>query len=387
MKLSVIIVSYNVKYHLEQCLYSVFRAMHGIDGNVHVIDNNSNDGSVTYLKKRFPQVIFTESPQNLGFARANNIALAQTDSEYVLLLNPDTFIGEDSLRQCIELMDHDSSIGACGVRMLNLNGTFAKESRRGVPTPQTAFFHMSGLSKLFPYNKTIGKYHMMYLDETETSPIEVISGAFMFIRRNILDEIGLLDETFFMYGEDIDLSYRILQTGHINYYIPTRILHYKGESTKKDTFRYVKTFYEAMYIFFKKHYSSYSWFLSIPIKSAICIKGTVEYTRRKVKSIFSRHEPDSVSIKRLRFFFDIAEENVAAAESLCAKHSIPFERFFPTAECTIPEDADFLVFDTGKYSYAEILERMDCIPSGNHRPNIATYSPETGLLIAGSTVL
>lgn len=387
MKLSVVIISYNVKFHLEQCLNSVFRALREIEGDVYVVDNNSQDDSVEYLRKRFPQVHYVENPTNSGFASANNIALKQIESEYVLLLNPDTFIGEDTLRQCIGLMDSDPTIGACGVRILNLNGTFAKESRRGVPTPTTAFFHMSGLSRLFPRNKTIGKYHMMYLNEMEPSPIEILSGAYMFIRSSVLKETGLFDETFFMYGEDIDLSYRILLSGHRNYYIPTRILHYKGESTKKNTFKYVKTFYEAMYIFFQKHYSHYSWCLSLPIKTAILIKGSIEYARRKFKAVFTKQEPDSVSLSRLRIVFDISEENAKAIEDLCNENSLTFERFFPTPECPSPEFADFIVFDTSKYSYQEILERMDSIPAHKNHPNIATYSPETGHILLGSTIL
>ena len=395
MKLSVIIVSYKVKYHLEQCLDSVFRALSGIDGDVYVVDNNSQDGSTEYLRRRFPQVHYIDNPDNSGFAKANNIALRLTNAEYVLLLNPDTFISEDTLHRCIKLMDSDKSIGGCGVRMLNQDGTFAWESRRGVPTPLTAFLHMSGLSRLFPRNKTIGRYHMTFLDEHKEAEIEILSGAFMFIRRSLLDKAGLLDETFFMYGEDIDLSYRLLQTGAKNYYLPTRILHYKGESTHKNTFHYVKTFYNAMYIFFRKHYGHYSWILSFPIKAAIFAKGTIEYIRRQLKRILTKPLPDSVSLPRLHFVLSVSEDNKARVSQLCEHNSLQYsfldERLHtdsrPAASTAMIDSADFIVFDTSYYRYEEILAIIDNLPHGKHRPSIATYSPATGLIIAGSSII
>jgi GT2 family glycosyltransferase len=251
MKLTVVIVNYNVRHYLEQCLRSLERALKGLEAEVYVVDNHSKDGSVEALQPLFPDVHFISSIHNLGFARANNIAIQQSEGEYVLLLNPDTFIGERTLRECIDLMDKNPKAGMCGVGMLKVDGSFAPESRRGVPTPFVAFCKMTGLGSLFPKSRLFGRYYMQYLNKQSINPIEIVSGAFMFIRKEALDKVGLLDETFFMYGEDIDLSYRVLKAGYQNYYIPTQILHYKGESTKKESFKYVNAFYKAMVIFFK----------------------------------------------------------------------------------------------------------------------------------------
>ena len=235
MKLSVVIVNYNVRYYLEQCLLSVEKALCGLSGEVFVVDNASTDDSVAYLKSRFPWVRYIENKENVGFSRANNQAIVQARGEYVLLLNPDTFVGERSLRECMDFMDEHPRAGVCGVGMLKVDGSFAPESRRGIPTPFVAFCKMSGLGALFPKSHLFGRYYMQYLNKQAINPIEIVSGAFMFIRKKALDEVGLLDETFFMYGEDIDLSYRVLKAGYQNYYIPTNILHYKGESTMRST--------------------------------------------------------------------------------------------------------------------------------------------------------
>ncbi|MCI7310501.1 MAG: glycosyltransferase family 2 protein [Prevotella sp.] len=271
-KLSVVIVSYNVKYYIEQCLHSLQRAVQGIDASIYVVDNHSNDDSVAYLKSRFPDVHLISSPHNNGFSYANNVALRQCDSEYVLLLNPDTFVGEDVIRKMVAFCDAHPQAGGVGVQMLNADGTKAPESRRGLPTPAVALYKMIGLCTRFPQHKKYGKYYMSYLSWDEAAKIEVISGACFMIRKRVLDEIGLLDETFFMYGEDIDLSYRILKAGYDNWYLPVRILHYKGESTHKSSYRYVHVFYQAMLIFFKKHFRHLSFWFSLPIQIAIYLK-------------------------------------------------------------------------------------------------------------------
>ena len=213
MKLSIVIVSYNVKYYLEQCLRSVMRATTRLQAEVWVVDNASTDGSVEYLQTRFPSVHFVQNADNRGFSAANNQAIRQSQGEYVLLLNPDTIVGEDVLEGCVAFLDAHPQAGAVGVRMLNADGSFAPESRRGVPTPFTSFCKMSGLSRLFPMSTVFGRYYMRYLDANEANRIEIISGAFNMLRRKAIDHVGLLDERFFMYGEDVDLSYRLLQ-GH-----------------------------------------------------------------------------------------------------------------------------------------------------------------------------
>ena len=256
MKLSVIIVNYNVEYFLEQCLYSVRRAMQGIEGEVFVVDNDSGDGSMRMVKKKFPEVIRVENKENLGFSKANNQGIKLSKGEYVLLLNPDTVVEDDTFSSIIEFMDSKPEAGALGVKMVDGSGNFLPESKRGLPTPGTAFYKMFGFSSLFPKSKRFSKYHLGYLDENEIHEVDILAGAFMLLRKTVLDEIGLLDETFFMYGEDIDLSYRVIKAGYKNYYFPnTRIIHYKGESTKKSSVNYVLVFYNAMVIFAKKHFT------------------------------------------------------------------------------------------------------------------------------------
>jgi GT2 family glycosyltransferase len=257
MKLSVVIVNYNVKYFLEQCLHSVLKACESIPSEVFVVDNNSVDASVEMVKQKFPSVSLIANNVNTGFSKANNQAILQSKGEYVLLLNPDTVVEEDTFRKIVGFMDAHPDAGALGVKMLDGSGKFLPESKRGLPTPAAAFYKISGLAALFPKSRTFGQYHLGYLNKDKTNEVEILAGAFMLLRRSVIDKIGLLDEDFFMYGEDIDLSYRILKAGYKNYYFPeTRIIHYKGESTKKSSVNYVLVFYNAMIIFARKHFSS-----------------------------------------------------------------------------------------------------------------------------------
>ncbi|MCQ2315601.1 MAG: glycosyltransferase family 2 protein [Bacteroidales bacterium] len=256
MKLTVVIVNYNVEHFLEQCLYSVRRAMKGVEGEVYVVDNNSVDGSLKMLAEKFPEVKVIANKVNVGFAKANNQAIRISSGEYVLLLNPDTVVEDDTFTKTIAFMDSHPDAGGLGVKMVDGKGQFLPESKRGLPTPMTAFYKIFGLSKLFPHSRRFAQYHLGYLDDDEINPVDILAGAFMLMRRATLDKCGLLDETFFMYGEDVDLSYRITLAGYKNYYFPeTRIIHYKGESTKKTTVNYVLVFYKAMEIFAKKHFA------------------------------------------------------------------------------------------------------------------------------------
>ncbi|MBL7957566.1 MAG: glycosyltransferase family 2 protein, partial [Flavobacteriales bacterium] len=256
MKLSVIIVNYNVRAYLEQCLRAVFKSMEGIEGEVFVVDNQSTDGSVEMVRDRFPLVRLMANAENVGFSRANNQAIRASTGEHVLLLNPDTVVGEDVFRKVLDFLDANPSVGGLGVRMIDGTGQFLPESKRGLPTPAVAFYKIIGLTRLFPRSRVFGRYHLGHLPEHEAAPIEILSGACMFLRRKTLDEVGLLDESFFMYGEDIDLSYRITLGGYQNWYFPqARIIHYKGESTKKSSVNYVFVFYNAMAIFAQKHFT------------------------------------------------------------------------------------------------------------------------------------
>ncbi|GAB1454356.1 glycosyltransferase [Draconibacterium sp.] len=256
MKLSVIIVNYNVKHFLEQCLHSVYKAAKGIETEIFVVDNNSVDGSAHLIREKFPELHFIENKENVGFSKANNQAIRIATGKYILLLNPDTVVEEDTFSKVIGFMENHPEAGGLGVKMIDGKGNFLPESKRGLPTPWVAFYKMFGLSKLFPNSRRFGKYHLTYLNENEIHEVDVLAGAFMLMRRETLDKVGLLDETFFMYGEDIDLSYRITLGGYKNYYFPeTTIIHYKGESTKKGSLNYVKVFYNAMIIFARKHFS------------------------------------------------------------------------------------------------------------------------------------
>lgn len=282
MQLSVIIVNYNVKYFLEQALYSVYKAMQGVNGEVFVVDNNSADGSCEMVRRKFPQTIVIENKSNTGFSVANNQAIKQAKGKYVLLLNPDTVVEEDCFRRCIDFMDTHQDAGALGVKMIDGKGKFLPESKRSLPTPKVAFYKMFGFASVFPKSKTFGKYHLGFLSNDKVHEVEVLSGAFMFIRKATLDKIGLLDEDYFMYGEDIDLSYRITQGGYKNYYFPnTTIIHYKGESTKKTSVNYVFVFYRAMIIFAQKHYSNkHAKLFSFLISFAIYIRAGISLVAR-----------------------------------------------------------------------------------------------------------
>ena len=282
IKLSVVIVNYNVKHFIEQCLFSVLKAAQHVSCEVFVVDNNSVDGSVGLLKSKFPQITLIENKVNTGFSVANNQAIKLAKGEYILLLNPDTVVQEDTFLKTIAFMDEHPLAGGLGVKMLDGQGNFAPESKRGLPTPSVAFYKMFGLSKLFPRSKKFGVYHLSYLPENAINEMDVISGAFMLMRKSVLDKIGLLDETFFMYGEDIDLSYRITQAGYKNYYFPlTQIIHYKGESTKRSSLNYVVIFYRAMAIFSKKHFGgSHAFWFNFLINIAIVLKAGVALLSR-----------------------------------------------------------------------------------------------------------
>lgn len=401
LKLSVIIVNYNVKYYLDQCIRSVLRAFEEINtpAEIIVVDNHSADGSVDYLEQRYPQklypmVRFVRSAHNLGFARANNIAIRQSRGEYVLLLNPDTIVGEDALKASVDFMDVHEDAGAVGVRMLGAQGRRAMESRRGLPTPMVSFFKMLGFCNRWPHHRLFGKYYMGYLPWDEPSQIEVVSGAYCMLRRKALDEVGLLDEDFFMYGEDIDLSYRVLKGGYHNYYLPVDILHYKGESTQKSSFRYVHVFYEAMLIFFRKHYSGMTFLLSLPIKTAIYAKalmalvGMLSDRMRKSLGFFA---PSAEGAQHYVFVGSLemqdACRDIARRLGLDAEfHDSEVQE--DKSEATWSEKNDnVLVLDADSMSYADMLKRMSRLSDMNVNVTLGTYSKEIGKIITDREIL
>ena len=390
MKLSVVIVNYNVKHFLEQCLCSVCKAVGNVSSaEVIVVDNASSDGSVEYLEKRFPDVVFIASNENLGFARANNLAIKQSKGEYILLLNPDTIVAENTFVHFVDFMDKHPDAGACGAYMLHTDGTFALESRRGLPTPFVAFCKMSGLTSLYPKSRVFGRYYMCYLDEFEVNPVEIISGAYMFLRREALEKVGLLDEDFFMYGEDIDLSYRILKSGYQNYFLPSPILHYKGESTKKSSYRYTHTFYQAMQLFFRKHYSHYSVLVSFPICLAIWGRALLAYVGNQFRhhKALNRVLPNCIVVGS-----ETALNEMSDILSRCyakGKHV-----FLQGDEATLPKghlsgDIDLskyntVVYDTDAYSYETILKLLQQNPVKGLR--LGTYSTKTKKFITEKSV-
>ncbi len=273
--------------------------MANVSGEVFVVDNNSVDNSIEMVRRKFPETHVIENKTNVGFSKANNQGIEASVGRYVLLLNPDTVIEEDTLSKIIAFMDSNTDAGGLGVHMVDGSGTFLPESKRGLPTPSVAFYKIFGLSKLFPKSRKFGRYHLGFLPEFETNEVEILSGAFMLMRKETLNKVGLLDETFFMYGEDIDLSYRILLGGYKNYYFAdTNIIHYKGESTKKSSVNYVFVFYRAMVIFAQKHFSKNNAKLfSILINIAIYLRASVAIIVRFLKkSILPAFDFFSISL-------------------------------------------------------------------------------------------
>ena len=304
--LSVVIVNYNVVFFLEQCLNSVFAASKNLNVQIFVVDNNSVDGSINMLKENFSSVVLIENKENVGFSKANNQAIKRANSPYVLLLNPDTVIEEDTFDKCIDFMNSNADCGGLGLRMLDGKGNFLPESKRGFPSPSVAFYKIFGLSYLFPKSQKFGRYHLGFLSEFEVNEVDVLSGAFMLLRKVTLEKVGLLDEQFFMYGEDIDLSYRIKLGGYKNYYFPeTKIIHYKGESTKKSSVNYVFVFYNAMILFAKKHFSNKNANLfSFAINLAIYMRASLSLINRFVKKIATPFLNAALTYSALFFLAD-----------------------------------------------------------------------------------
>lgn len=372
-KLSIIIVNYRVKHYLDQCLLSVEKAIKGLDADVWVVDNRSGDDSISCLRRWHPEVHFIENSENLGFSRANNQAVRLSESDYVLLLNPDTVVGEDVLRECVSFMDRHPEAGAVGVKMLSADGRFAKESRRGVPTPVTAFFKMCGLCSLFPKSRWFGRYYLGFLDREEPCEIEIVSGAFMMLNRSAINKVGLLDEDFFMYGEDIDLSYRLLKGGYHNYYLPHPIIHYKGESTVKSSYRYVYVFYQAMLIFFRKHFGGYGLLVSYLVNVAVCLKGALAFLKMQIGKWCRPFCRKRVQTKRTT-----VEIHSSASESRERVLELLNENHWRGNMC---------VYDASAVSYAEAIRQAELqLPEGPERKECAFVYPERKTLITASKV-
>ncbi|MBR3513373.1 MAG: glycosyltransferase family 2 protein [Bacteroidaceae bacterium] len=407
MMLSVVIVSYNVRPYLAQCLDSVRRAIEGMEADVWVVDNASTDDTVVHLRSHYPWVHLIANADNRGFACANNQAIRQSKGRYVLLLNPDTVVGEDVLRGCVDFLEAHPEAGAAAVRMTNSDGTFARESRRGLPTPATSFFKMSGLCAAFPHHRVLGRYYLGHLDETQANPIEVMSGAYCMLRRTALEQVGLLDEDFFMYGEDIDLSYRLLQGGWQNWYLPLRILHYKGESTQKTSYRYVQIFYNAMLVFFDKHFAQRYRFSAFLIRLAVRMRAALGYAVRAVRKLWRRVAPalhmaqadtDSVAEPETALFFG-SDASWQALGPVAAAAGLRIGRADTDAKADTEAHTHgartigstgipptYMIFDPSVFSYQHILAQLAAQPAGRKRSFIGFFSAEHPVLLLPNDV-
>lgn len=398
-KLSVIIVSYNVKYYLEQCLSALLWVLRDIDSEVIVIDNHSKDGSVEYINERFgKQVTLISSNHNLGFAKANNVAIRQASGEVILMLNPDTIVTDASIRDTLAFLDSHPQAGALGVRMLKADGTSALESRRGLPTPMTSFYKMCGLCSRFPTHRRLGHYYMSGISWDEVARIDVVSGAFCMIRRKALDDVGMLDEDYFMYGEDIELSYRLLEAGYENWYYPAEILHYKGESTEKSSFRYLHVFYNAMLIFFRKHYGHLSFLVTLPIKVAIIGRAAMAAVKTAtlqcrdslgLRSRMSR-KPTIFVFIGTPYALDQCQQ-IARSKGLDATFHEGTIGSLPDGhlQLTLPTDRPLVVvYDISAYPLTDIFRLFQTTGcSGGGDVTLGTYDSRTGIIITQSEVI
>ncbi|AOY75539.1 glycosyltransferase family 2 protein [Clostridium formicaceticum] len=274
MDLSIIIVNYNTIELTKQTLHSIFDKKYNFIYEVFVVDNASTDGSVDMIKTEFPQVQLIENNQNLGFSKANNLAITLAEGKYILLLNSDTVVLEDCLSKSLSYLDAHPEIGVLGCQVILKNGQLDHACKRGFPTPEASLYYILKLNKLFPNSKRFGQYDLTYLSDQEVNQVDAVTGAFMMVRRGVIDEVGGLDEDFFMYGEDLDWCYRIKKAGwKIIYYPEAKIIHYKGASNKKKKVKIVYEFHRAMYLFYKKHYNEkYNAFVKGLVYMGIGIK-------------------------------------------------------------------------------------------------------------------
>ena len=372
VNVSIIIVSYNVKYFLEQCLSSVMKAIRersGISGEleaeVFVVDNNSADGSIEYLEARFPSVHFISNKENTGFAKANNQALQAARGKYILFLNPDTILPEDFFARSLQFMEANSQVGAAGVQMIDGMGRFLRESKRGFPTSWASFCKLFGLTSLFPTSKVFAKYYLGYLDENRNHEVQALSGACMLVRKEVVDKTGGFDERFFMYAEDIDLSFRIHQTGYINAYLAgITIIHFKGESTTKDS-RYVKLFYKAMIQFVEKHYTGFAGgFYARLLKLAIWSRALFSFGKVRLEKPAGRQSTG----QKIFFTGDCA--------------SVDEIKKIELTVASLAQDAchaDEIILCEGRdFSFKEIIDQIKRTPGGNYRIHAAGTSGFAG---------
>ena len=383
---SVIIVSYKVKHYIEQCIDSVFRSVP--DAQVIVVDNDSGDGSVEFLRERFPGIAVIANNANVGFGKANNQALELVESPYVLFLNPDTVVCESTIPKCIEYLSDNPNAGACGVRMQHSDGRFALESRRSIPTPFVSFCHMTGLGRIFPNSRRFARYHMTFLDRNKDCDVEVISGACMMVRSNLVRSLGGFDESFFMYGEDIDLSFRILQAGYTNRYISVPIVHYKGESTVKTSYRYAKVFYDAMLIFYSKHFGKYSHVLSFFVRVIVFVRKLFTFAGQNLLAGRRRF-----TLEKEPCLFVGSHDNFTKVQALLSSSRYLCELTWADKcgclefDDTLLDGKKAIVFDTSAFEYEMIFNWMYRKASGGLFLNMGLYNPDNNHLITKDETL
>ncbi len=368
MKVSIIIVNYNVRHFLEQCIRSVKSAITNLEAEIIVVDNNSKDDSCAMIKEKFPKVILIENKDNTGFSKANNQGVAIAKGEYVLILNPDTFVPETIFSALIKTAEEKVNIGAIGVRLIDGTGSFLPESKRGIPTPAVSFNKLFGIS-----SKYTGRYYASHLKEKESGVVEILVGAFMFMKRSIYEEVEGFDETFFMYGEDIDLSYKILKKGYKNYYLGNvSTVHYKGESTNKDII-YLKHFYEAMKIFYRKHFKLnvlYDMMMSLGIRFWYLMK------------YINLHKLSGTSKKVTNFIYvGDNKETFQKLQNHYTKHTGKLQSLEEIKQKSSPKDDYTIIFDNNSVKNLDIIEYM----SKNKSLNLVyRFIPKNTTFIIGS---
>ncbi len=337
IKLSVIIINYNVRFFLEQCLLSVIKACENISYEIIVIDNNSIDGSREMIKDSYSQVKLISNPENIGFSKANNIGVSKANGKYLLILNPDTVIAEDTLQKIIDFAEKQENLGVLGVKMIDGSGSFLPESKRNIPTIKIATKKIIGNSE---------NYYANYISENEVSEVEILTGAFMLLKRKIYLEVGGFDEDYFMFGEDIDLCYKILNKGYQNIYFgKSSIIHYKGESTIKDA-SYLKNFYGAMQIFFKKHYREnvlLNFISDVALRSMVLLKSTSKSKNIQEKNIIQNLLIVSVNKEKIK-----KVKNKLKPQSTIVRDVLP-------ENCT---QFDMIVFDNTHITNKKIIENI-----------------------------
>jgi N-acetylglucosaminyl-diphospho-decaprenol L-rhamnosyltransferase len=353
MQLSIIIVNYNVKYFLEQCLLSVVQACNGIEAEILVVDNNSTDGSKSYFENKFPFVKFYWLAENLGFGKANNYALQHAKGEHILFLNPDTIVAENCFTNCLNFFKNHPDCGAVGVRMLDGTGNFLQESKRGFPFLNVAFYKAIGLANIFP--NTFGQYYATHVQEKEIKKVDVLAGAFMMLHKKTIAIVKGFDEDFFMYGEDIDLSYRIKKAGLENYYLGNNtIIHFKGESTAKKSAAYFDSFYGAMKLFVEKHSSKSNFIKGIIFSGINMLKNKAIAKNNNAKT------ETAIEIKQVILVGDSAA--LEKAKGLLPQNVSVIKITLEEIKNTIQQSkTDCIIFCNDNITYKNSLEIIDAL--------------------------